>query len=114
MKKYLIAKVGKTGNLYFVPDGDRYNGLFVDGKRLSPVPLFSFIERRNDIFPVMKTNRQKRFWKLDFRDSDWSTRHNTENPGKTSKNPYNKKALDFYDQLEEIQPVRRPEFRKSS
>lgn len=114
MKKYLIAKVGKTGSLYFVPEGDRYNGLFVDGKKMTPVPVFSFIERKRDIFPIMKTNRQKRFWKLDFRDDDWSTRHNTEKLKKTSKNPYNKKALDFYDRLEDMRPAQNPKFKKSS
>ena len=114
MKKYLVAKVGKTGNLYFVPEGDRYNGLFVDGKNMSPVPLFSFIERRNDISPIMKTNRQRRFWKLDFRDSDWSSKHNTESPQKPKSNPYNKKANDVYDKLEDIKPVQKMTFRKSS
>lgn len=114
MKKYLIAKVGKTGSLYFVPEGDRYNGLFVDGKKMTPVPVFSFIERKKDIFPIMKTNRQKRFWKLDFRDSKWSIRHNTQSPSVVSKNSYNKKALEFYDQLEDIRPVQNPKFKKTN
>lgn len=113
MKKYLIAKVGQAGSLYFVPDGDRYNGLFIEGKKMTPVPVFSFIGRKKDIFPITKTNRQKRFWKLDFRDESWSTRHNTGSPKKTSKNPYNKKVSNFYNQLEEIRPVRNPKFKES-
>ncbi len=103
MKKYLIGRVGEVGKLYFVPEADGYNGLYINGPDMSPIPIFSFIARRNDITPIKKTNRQKNFWKLDFANMEWSKRHYVWNENSQKPiNPYNKKAAAALEILESI------------
>ena len=103
MKKYLVGRIGEVGKLYFVPEADGYNGLYINGADISPVPIFSFITRRKDITPIKKSNRQKNFWKLDSQDKEWSKKHYiwNDNPSRPS-NPYNKKAALALQTLENI------------
>lgn len=113
MKKYLVAELDNGGKLYFVPGGGPLNGVYVNKKTFTPVSIFSFIERRDDISPIMSTNRQKRFWKLKFRDPAWSQKHSTESPPKEGSNPYNRKAALFFEKLEEIKPAIKSSIQKS-
>lgn len=102
MKKYLVGSVGESGKLYFVPEGDRYDGLFISKSDVVPVPIFSFIQRRSDITPIMETRRQRQFWKLKFRDPDWAEKHFIQlRPKNENNNPYNKKAALMLDSLEQ-------------
>lgn len=101
MKKYLVASVGDTGKLYFVPEGERYDGLFVTKSDVVPVPIFSFIERRPDVTPIMETRRQRQFWKLKFVDPDWAEKHFVQiRPETDNDNPYNKKAAELLESIE--------------
>lgn len=113
MKKYLVAELDNGGKLYFVPEGGALNGIYVNRKTLTPVSIFSFIERRDDISPIMSTNRQKKFWKLKFKDVDWSKKHSTESPPKEGSNPYNRKAAIFFEKLENVKPATMNKIKKS-
>lgn len=115
MKKYLVGTVGSSGKLYFVPEGGRYDGIYISGQDVTPVPIFSFIQRRVDVSPIMDTQRQKQFWKLKFKDPNWAKKHFVElQKPSEDKNPYNKKVSDIYDAIEETQAsLRASKYNKS-
>jgi hypothetical protein len=107
MKKYLVASVGATGRLYFVPEGDKYDGVFIDSGVAAVVPIFSFIEKRRDVKPIKQTNRQKRFWKLDFNNPKWAKAHFVQLSSDSKANPYNEKAKTILNRLDgSISPKR--------
>jgi hypothetical protein len=111
MKKYLMATVGETGRLYFVPEGDKYNGVFVDKGKMLVVPIFDFIHRNSDVEPIKQTNRQKKFWKMDFNDPRWAREHFVELKNSTSGNKYNRRArvtMDAIDDISSSRQKRRP------
>lgn len=102
MKKYLMASVGESGKLYFVPEGDKYNGLFVDKGKMLVVPIFDFISRNTDVEPIKQTNRQKKFWKLDFNDPKWAKQHFVVINNASSSNKYNRRAKSTLNALDEV------------
>lgn len=102
MKKYLMATVGESGKLYFVPEGDRYNGLFVDKGKMLVVPIFDFISRNTDVEPIKQTNRQKKFWKLDFNDPKWAKQHFVVLNNTSSSNKYNRRAKSTLNALDDV------------
>lgn len=106
MKKYLMATVGESGRLYFVPEGDRYNGLFVDNGKMLVVPIFDFISRNTGVEPIKQTNRQKKFWKMDFNDPKWAKQHFVVIDNNSSSNKYNRRAKSTLNTLDEVSEKR--------
>ena len=100
MKKYLVANVGETGRLYFVPEGDNYDGVYINSGRASVVPIFAFIEKRRDIKPLRVTNRQKKFWKLDFTNTKWSKEHFVQLSPDSEVSTYNDKARNMLNRVD--------------
>lgn len=100
MKKYLIANVGETGRLYFVPGGKGYDGVYVNSGVTAVVPIFSFIEKRYDIEPLKQTNRQKKFWKLDFTNKKWSKDHFVQLSNDSKLDTYNDKAKNILNRMD--------------
>ena len=101
MKQYLVATVGKTGKLYFVPGGERYDGIYVNGQDIMPVSIFSFVSRRSDVNRLQNKKRQRDFWKLDFNDESWAEKHFIKLNKNRKTNPYNKKARNALNSIEE-------------
>lgn len=100
MKKYLVASVGSTGKLYFVPNGEEYDGVFIDRGTAVVVPIFSFIEKRRNIEPIKQTNRQKQFWKLDFNNQAWAKKHFVKLTPEARENPNNERAKRLLNRVE--------------
>lgn len=92
IEKHLVAKVGDTGKLYFVSGADRFDGLFVDGDKQTPVAFMSFITTNGDVLPIMENSYQKFLWSMDVEDPEWQKEFMIQIPSGEDKNPYNKKV----------------------
>ena len=92
IQKHLVANVGDNGQLYFVSGADRFDGIYVNGDKQTPVAFMSFITSNGDVTPIMENSYQKFLWSMDVENPEWQKEFMIHIPSGETKNPYNKKV----------------------
>lgn len=107
IEKHLVARVGDTGSLYFVAGADKFDGLYVDGEKQSPVSFMSFISDNGNVVPLKDNDYQKFLWSMDVDDPKWQQEFMLLLPQKDKKNPYNQKVD---SSIRAMERVNKPKF----
>jgi len=99
MKKILVGKTGDGGKLFFVAGG-KSDGIFQQGKMMTGVSFWDFVDKRVDLTELKLTNFQKRLWSRDVSSNEWVNEFlpSSWRPEQT-ENPYNKKVSAALDTI---------------
>lgn len=92
IEKHLVAKVGETGQLFFVSGADRFDGLYIDGENQYPVSFMSFVSDNDEVLPLKDNDYQRFLWSMNIDDPEWQKEFMVSLPKNDSLNPYNKKV----------------------
>lgn len=99
MKKILVGKTDDGGKLFFVVGG-KSDGIFQQGKMMTGVNFWDFVDKRIDLSELRLTKFQKRLWSRDVSSNEWVAEFlpSAWKP-EPSENPYNKKVSTALDTI---------------
>lgn len=99
MKKLLVGKTDDGGKLFFVMGG-KSDGIFQQGKMMTGVNFWDFVDKRVDLSELRLTNFQKKLWSRDVSSNEWAEEFLPSSwKPKPSDNPYNKKVSAALDTI---------------
>lgn len=99
MKKILVGKTNDGGKLFFVRGG-KTDGIFQQGKQMTGVNFWDFVDNRVGLNELKDTKFQKYLWSRDISSHEWV---NTFFPSswkpEQTDNPYNQKVSSALDTI---------------